>query len=83
MRHSCMELKPTMDRRLLHPASNKAIAMNADGNWLSYSHVPVANNMQWQKTNSDTVCFRIPLTRSPKWEGPWEDSLLVYEKLSC
>ena len=55
--------------------------MSADGYWLSYSHVPVANNTYWQKTNADTVCFRIPFTRSPKWEGPWEASLLVYEKL--
>lgn len=76
-----MALKPAMDRSLLHPASNKAIAMRADGRWLSYSHVPVANETHWQKTNSDTLCFRIPLTRSPKWEGQWEDSLLVYEEV--
>jgi hypothetical protein len=75
-----MEIKPAMDRGLLHPASNKAIAMNADGTWLSFSHVPVANATHWQKTNIDTVCFRIPPSRSPNWTGPWQESLLVFEE---
>ena len=76
-----METKPAMDRNLLHPLSNKAIAMNADGGWLSYSHVPVANETHWQKTNANTLCLRIPSSRSPQWTGPWEDSLLVYEEM--
>ena len=69
-----------MDRRLLHPDANRAIAMSPDGSWMSYSVPPVAGDDAWQKRTSDTVCFRIAPMRAPKWSGDWQESLLVFEE---
>ncbi len=71
--------KPTIDRSLLHPESNKAVAMDAEGKWLSYSGVPVADDAGWLKPSVDTVCFRIPASRAPDWQGDWRQSLVVFE----
>lgn len=71
--------KPTIDRSLLHPESNKAVAMDAEGKWLSYSGVPVADEGGWLKPSVDTVCFRVPDSRAPNWKGDWRESLVVFE----
>lgn len=70
---------PTLKRSLLHPAANKAAAMDAAGHWLSYSGIPVIEDGKWAKPSPDTVCFRIPDFRAPEWTGKWEESLIVYE----
>jgi len=75
-----MKMKPTMDRRLLHPAANKAIAMSPDGAWMSYSLPPVAGPESWKKQTADTVCFRIAAMQAPNWSGDWQSSLLVFEE---
>lgn len=79
-RNSTMTAQPKMDRRLLHPEANRAIAMDANGHWLSYSQAPVAGPDTWKKSKSDTVCFRIPPFRAPDWSGNWQDSLVVFEE---
>lgn len=75
--------KPTIDRSLLHPESNKALAMDAEGKWLSYSGVPVADEVGWLKPSVDTVCFRIPESRAPNWKGDWRESLVVFEDVEA
>ncbi len=72
-----MSEKPTIERSVLHPDSNKAAAMDPAGHWLSYSEVPTRGETGWQK-QPGTVCFRIPPSRTPEWQGEWVDSLIVF-----
>lgn len=70
--------KPTIQRALLHPASNKAAAMSPKGDWLSYSAVPVLGDAGWEK-QGETICFRISPEKAPTWGGDWKNSLIVFE----
>jgi len=76
---SSLNAKPAMNRSLLHPDSNKAIAMDSQGAWFSYSRVPVADENKWQRQALDNVCFRIPSSHAPEWLGDWRESLVVFE----
>lgn len=63
------------NRALLPAWANKAIAKCKNGRWYCYNSVP----------RKDISCFShnsvlvIPESFAPKWEGPWEKSLLVFE----
>jgi len=74
-----MSAKPTLNRSILHPDSNKAVAMDSAGNWFSYSQVPTIAEENWTKPGENTLCFRIPVSRAPEWKGNWRESLIVFE----
>jgi hypothetical protein len=74
-----LKTKPTIDRSVLHPDSSKAVAMNPDGAWLSYSQIPVRDEERWLKQSPDNASFRIPASRAPAWTGDWRESLIVFE----
>lgn len=66
------------DRSLLPAWCNKAIAMDADGQWNCYEEIPNVglDENQWSSDGNFNI---IPDSHAPKWKGDWRDSLLTFE----
>jgi len=68
---------PVVDWIIL-PKWTKAIAMDGDGDWYGFTIIPEKMSLTeiWNDPNDDYI-FNIPPEYAPKYDGSWEESLVI------